>query len=58
HTSNAVHLDFRTIARALPKARLTSITIGNASNADYLLLGAKGNPPDATYTVGSPEFNR
>ena len=58
HTSNAVHLDFRTIARALPKARLTSITIGNASNADYLLLGAKGNAQDATYTVGSPKFSR
>ena len=58
HSSATVRLDFRSIARALPEATLTSITVGNASNADYLLLGAGGNPPDASYTIEEPKFAR
>jgi hypothetical protein len=53
-----VRLSFRDAIRGMPNPRLTSITVGNASNAGYLLLGAGGNPPDSSYIVGEPQFGQ
>jgi len=35
---------------------LSSLTIGNSSNADYLLAGRGGNRSGGTYAVGTPQF--
>lgn len=58
HHGTEVRLDLRDAIRGIPEPRLTSITIGNASTADYLHLGAGGNPPGASYTVGIPDFRQ
>ncbi len=43
--------------RPLPAKRLLrSITIGNSSNADYLMAGNGGNRARSWYTVGTPRF--
>jgi len=52
HTSSQVVIDLDQLVRQNPDARLESITIGNSSNADYLMLGAGGNPVDCWYALG------
>ena len=37
---------------------LSFLTIGNSSNADYLLAGHGGNAAGSTYTVGAPIFSK
>ncbi len=56
--NSEVTLDLRQLARKLKPARLESITVGNSSNHEYLLLGAGGNPPGSTYIVGKPKWRR
>ena len=56
HTSSLVTLDLRELVRTKKLYRLQSITIGNSSNHQYLVLGAGGNGPGATYTVGKPKW--
>ncbi|MFT5128244.1 MAG: hypothetical protein ACI8W8_001853 [Rhodothermales bacterium] len=35
---------------------LSAVTIGNCSNADYLLVGARGNDTRASYALGTPQL--
>jgi hypothetical protein len=35
---------------------LTCLTVGNSSNADYLMAGCGGNAAGSTYSVGAPCF--
>jgi hypothetical protein len=46
----------RALERPPPALTLSSITIGNSSNAGYLLAGHGGNQAGAWYAVGVPEF--
>ncbi len=55
HTPSGVRIDLRALARAGSVRRLESITVGNSSNHNYLMLGATGNEPGTSYTVGRPE---
>ncbi|MBN2451142.1 MAG: hypothetical protein JXR77_12180, partial [Lentisphaeria bacterium] len=56
HSSNEVVLGLGTAAAAgNGRGVLESVTLGNASNEDYLLLGAAGNPPGSALVVGLPE---
>jgi hypothetical protein len=41
---------------ALDRAMLESLTIGNSSNAGYLMAGAWGNTTASSYAVGTPEL--
>ena len=46
----------RALERPPTALTLSSITIGNSSNAGYLLAGHGGNQAGAWYAVGAPEF--
>jgi len=58
HNSREVTLDFREFARVRKRARLESVTVGNSSNHEYLLLGAQGNAPGSAYMVGKPKWKK
>jgi len=55
-TTTTVVLGLRELLRDIKDPVLESITIGNSSNHDYLLLGGGHNPAGSTYTVGRPQL--
>ena len=58
HNRTQVTLDLRDLVRKKKVHRLQSITVGNSSNSDYLLLGAGGNGEDESYVVGQPKLRK
>jgi hypothetical protein len=60
YAKNLLHCDLRRgIARLHGTAadvRILSLTLGNSSNADYLLAGVGKNEAGAWFTVGRPRF--
>lgn len=48
----------RNLAGESVKPVLSCLTIGNSSNADYLLAGHGGNAAGSTYTIAPPRFSK
>lgn len=41
---------------SVPGSTMVTLTVGNSSNEEYLLVGTSGNPKGTRYTIGMPTW--